>query len=81
MLHQLPILATRCEGHTDLLDDTCATLVDVEDLDNQFDGLVSFIKGRQERELKAEVAHRKALSEPSADEMANEIYQVHALLG
>jgi len=77
MAYELPILATECAGHIDLLDKTCATLVDPEDVDSQYSGLVTFMSEAAEREVKAATAKSLILNEPSVIDMANEIYKVH----
>lgn len=77
MAYELPILATECAGHIDLLDKTCATLVDPEDLDSQYNGLVAFMSEAAEREAKAETAKSLILNEPSVIDMVNQIYKVH----
>ena len=78
MHQELPVFLTRCEGHVDLLDDKSASFVPVEDLDAQYDGLVAFLDNPLDRVRKVEVAKKKISCEPTADDMAREIYQVHA---
>jgi hypothetical protein len=55
LAYELPILATELAELIDLLDDTCATLVDPDDLESQYNGLVGFMSEVSTREAKSVV--------------------------
>lgn len=80
MLFGLPILATSCEGHTDLLDQACGSLMSVDNSDEQYNGLVDFLNDHTGRKTRAVNAQDRILAEPSSNDMAYEIYQVHKSL-
>ena len=80
MQKRIPILATSCEGHSDLIDESSAFMIPVDDPERQYLGLMKFIESPQERSIRAQVAHENILREPDSSQMASDILEVHESL-
>jgi glycosyltransferase involved in cell wall biosynthesis len=76
VIRGIPIIATECAGHMDLLDKEWSYLIDIEDVSLQFDSLLNFL-GDKNLHLKANKGKEKMLKEPSSLDMAIEIYLIH----